>query len=56
MEEFFFVGTGRMRRHFGGESIWESLYREVGGNYPPMRQVDVITVALAVYTGSRITC
>ena len=39
-----------------GRDPKESLYREVGGNYPPLRQVGVITVVLAVYTGSRITC
>ena len=45
-----------MWRYFGGKVILESLYREVGGNYPSLRQVDVITVVVAVYTGSRITC
>ena len=44
-----------MWRYFGGKVILESLYREVGGNYPPVRQIDVITV-VAVHTGSRITC
>ena len=56
MEDSIFVGIGRMRRCFGGKLMLESLYREVGGNYLPKRQVDMITIALAMYTGSQITC
>ena len=39
-----------------GKDPKESLYREVGGNCPPFWQVGVITVVLAVNTGSRLTC
>ena len=44
------------QRILSGKDPKESLYREVGGNYPPLRQVDIITVVLAMYTGLRITC